>query len=565
MPYQKLVAVCLAFLLAFSCYPLSCTNKAFADETLPEQSFEDGDLVAGGLESGFGIDAAGVEPFGGSPILPPVADVGDSAGSDIGSDGDSFDSADEIASFPGGVTAYAAAPIVSELGKKVLAALGGAAINSLANNLVSTLGGSKPSVSETLLAAILGWQSILSDDNGTINTRLLNLYNLVNQMYTHDIKGIYSLITHIGVNTDLLKTYTDGLEGLLSDLKSYSSEILGDTHWQGYLSGQGTADFSVAALLGRIYNSNYSNFSWLGGFLHWEGYLPGFGQADFSLAALVERFYEVSRSSLSNINSNLVWSGNLTGYGEGTFSAAALLNRLYEMSRSRLGLIADYSVWHGSLVGHGEADFSSASILGRFYNLCADFFPRFASMQVNAAFDDSNIVSYLSRILTALSEDGAIAVAVSVDTSALQALRDGELKAIYDQLLAMGSFAGDGVLAKLDEITDLLLIAGAKDLVETIVGDFSQITDAVQSSALESVLQSAFPFCIPAVLKQLMGLLEYEAAAPVFDFEIGGQPMHVDASAAQGFADMVSWACRFLFLFGLLVSTRKFIYTGVAQ
>ncbi len=336
--------------------------------------------------------------------------------------------------------------------------------------------------------------------------RLLNLYNLVNQMYTNDFKGIYSLFSHIGVNTDLFKTTLNSINDRL-----YASNADGYTitHWVA----------GVYNHLGRVFTA-----------------LGTSGSLYTLLNKVLGEYRDYSAGSYTRLGSLI--------------SLLATEGDLYQLLNKSMGGLLDYT---GGLYGR----------LATTNSILNTYLPKLAAPVVS--FDDSNVLSYLSRILNALSENGAIAVAVSVDTSALQALREGELKAIYEQLLAMGSFAGDGVLAKLDEIRDLLLIAGAKDLVETIVGDFSQITDAVQSSALESVLQSAFPFCIPAVLKQLMGLLEYEAAAPVLDFEIGGQPMHVDASAAQGFADLVSWACRFLFLFGLLVSTRKFIYTGVAQ
>lgn len=425
-----------------------------------------------------------------------------------------------------------------------------------------------------------------------VDTALIKTY-LTNVLARQD--NLYSLVSHIGVNTDIFKTHLtnianrllwDGTLAGTSSVKTYTLSELFANYYAlyrsssfrtGVLSGVSSSSltYGTADLLFHLNNLLYRRTVYDGDI--------GYGSTTYTVSELVASLARTTRSVnyrsgvlswvsssertystadllfyLNGIfNSRTLYTGDI-GFGAGSYTMSELLGYVVRNVRGtgyRTGVLSG--------VSSSSLTYSTADILFHMYNLLREYLPKLAAPLVS--FDDSNVVSYLSRILTALSENGAIAVAVSVDTSALQALREGELKAIYEQLLAMGSFAGDGVLAKLDEIRDLLLIAGAKDLVETIVGDFSQITDAVQSSALESVLQSAFPFCIPAVLKQLMGLLEYEAAAPVLDFEIGGQPMHVDASAAQGFADLVSWACRFLFLFGLLVSTRKFIYTGVAQ
>lgn len=502
MPYQKLISACLAFLLAFYCYPVSC-GSAFADETLVSTvSNGEGvgfDYKQGSQDSNLDSDIAG---FGSG--LSSSASSGD--GYEVADDSHDVPSGDGVYSSDGIEPRVAPAVLLGWAGQALGAGASVTAIISGLNNLFGSPSGSSMTRIEALLTSILGWQYGLDNSLGTTNIRLLNLYNLVNQMYTNDFKGIYSLFSHIGVNTDLFKTTLNSINDRL-----YARNADGYTisHWVA----------GVYNHLGRV--------------------LTALGTSG-SLYTLLNKYL-----------------GEIRDYSAGSYTRLASLisllateGDLYQLLNKYMGGLFDYS---GGLYGR----------LATTNTILNTYLPKLAAPVVS--FDDSNVLSYLSRILNALSENGAIAVAVSVDTSALQALREGELKAIYEQLLAMGSFAGDGVLAKLDEITDLLLIAGAKDLVETIVGDFSQITAAVQSSALDSVLQSAFPFCIPAVLKQLLGLLEYEAAAPVLDFEIGGHPMHVDASAAQGFADLVSWACRFLFLFGLLVSTRKFIYTGVAQ
>lgn len=122
-----------------------------------------------------------------------------------------------------------------------------------------------------------------------------------------------------------------------------------------------------------------------------------------------------------------------------------------------------------------------------------------------------------------------------------------------------------GVESRLDDIKNLLLLAGTKDIIDAILGDLDDLASAALLGEVQAAAQDAFPFCIPFVVKQLLGLVESDPAAPEFDFVIGGETMHVDLAFAQGFVDILGWACRFLLVFGLVVSSRRFIYTGAVS
>ena len=126
-----------------------------------------------------------------------------------------------------------------------------------------------------------------------------------------------------------------------------------------------------------------------------------------------------------------------------------------------------------------------------------------------------------------------------------------------------------GIESRLDDIKGLLLAAGAventKDLLSAIIGDLDGLASAALLGEVQAAAQDAFPFCIPFVIKQLLGLVESDPAPPEFDFVIGGEVMHVDFAFAQGFVDILGWACRFLLVFGLVVSSRRFIYTGAVS
>ena len=120
-----------------------------------------------------------------------------------------------------------------------------------------------------------------------------------------------------------------------------------------------------------------------------------------------------------------------------------------------------------------------------------------------------------------------------------------------------------GVESRLDTIITILGIAGAKDLLETFLGDFNFDASSALAAAISSAMQNVFPFCIPAILKQCLGLMQAEAHAPVFEFDIFGAPLVLDFTA-QGLCDIsqvTSWFCRISFLILLLVNTKKFIFT----
>ncbi|MEC4184113.1 hypothetical protein VJ918_04745 [Adlercreutzia sp. R21] len=136
--------------------------------------------------------------------------------------------------------------------------------------------------------------------------------------------------------------------------------------------------------------------------------------------------------------------------------------------------------------------------------------------------------------------------------------RDGVLSSLDGGLSADMS----GVESRLDDIKNLLLLAGVKDIVDTIVGDLDFAKLGVLSGEVQGAVSNAFPFCVPAVLKQVLGLVRYEGAAPVWDFDIGGESMHVDLSPMQPLADVSGWVCRIAFTVLLLASSRRFVFVG---
>lgn len=123
-----------------------------------------------------------------------------------------------------------------------------------------------------------------------------------------------------------------------------------------------------------------------------------------------------------------------------------------------------------------------------------------------------------------------------------------------------------GVESRLDSIIRLLTVAGvvenARDVLDAIFGDMSLDATGAASAAVGSAIQNAFPFCVPAVLKQILGLLQADPAPPEFHFDFWGAPLDFGFSDWQGLADMTSWLSRIGFAVVLFANSRRFVYSG---
>lgn len=118
------------------------------------------------------------------------------------------------------------------------------------------------------------------------------------------------------------------------------------------------------------------------------------------------------------------------------------------------------------------------------------------------------------------------------------------------------------LFAKLDGISNRLSVMAAKDVLDTLVGDLDFTRLAALSADVEGAISSAFPFCIPAVLKQVLGLVAADPVPPCWEFDIAGEPLLCDFAPFQPVADVTGWVARVCFVFALLVNTRRFVYMG---
>lgn len=124
------------------------------------------------------------------------------------------------------------------------------------------------------------------------------------------------------------------------------------------------------------------------------------------------------------------------------------------------------------------------------------------------------------------------------------------------------SFDDGAILAKLDSIRSLLTVSAAKDVLDGLVGDLNLDATEAASAAVGSAIQNAFPFCVPAVLKQILGLLQADPSPPQFHFDFWGAPLDFGFSDWQGLADMTSWLSRIGFAVVLFANSRRFVYSG---
>lgn len=119
------------------------------------------------------------------------------------------------------------------------------------------------------------------------------------------------------------------------------------------------------------------------------------------------------------------------------------------------------------------------------------------------------------------------------------------------------------VTSRLDEISRLLSLQGKSSMLDSFLGDFTLPVSSALSAQVQSALQNAFPFCIPAIMKQVLGLLDVEPVAARVDYEIMGATVSLDFSAG-GFAAQISlvtsWLCRILFVAMLLACSRNFVF-----
>ena len=259
----------------------------------------------------------------------------------------------------------------------------------------------------------------------------------------------------------------------------------------------------------------------------------------------------------------------MDGVTEGYQSVATILALTYNKVRA-IGISAANLVTSLPMSGVTEGSYGVGTVLALIYNKAYNINAQLANLVTSASIsgypDARRSVATVSAIIanqlrTSLPMDGVTEGPHSVATV---------LALIYNKLArinsAMGSLsvdvdfpALDAVYAKLDGIMDLMRLGLAVDVADAILGDLDFSGLSALAADVSGALSSAFPFCVPALLKQVLGLVQAEAAPPSFRFEIMGAPLDFDFSGYQGFADVTSWVCRLTLVFVLLAASPRFV------
>ena len=328
----------------------------------------------------------------------------------------------------------------------------------------------------------------------------------------------YGIVTYAETGGTAVRS-TVGILGYLSNLTYYNglklNEIRSLEKYQGSLNGSSVDDvYGTARLLARLFNMNYQEITYA------ETGTTAYRSTAGILGYMANLTY-FNGLKLNEIRSLEKYQGSLNGEDvDSVYGTARLLARLFNMNYQEVTYAETGTTAYRSTAG----------ILGYIANLT----------YYNGGKIDtfSNMTSKgFSDVLDKL---GSLSVSVEVDFS--------------------------GVESRLDSIIRLLTVAGvvenAKDVLDAIFGDMSlDVTDAA-ASAVGSAIQNAFPFCVPAVLKQILGLLQADPAPPEFHFDFWGAPLDFGFSDWQGLADMTSWLSRIGFAVMLFANSRRFVYSG---
>lgn len=322
--------------------------------------------------------------------------------------------------------------------------------------------------------------------------------------------------------------------GWLRSLYNYSYQ-----QW-GYDYGKGSAgwyDNSPAGWLNSLYKNNYSQWGWDYG-LSSEGWRPD------SPAAWLNKMYRYTYEQ---------WGYDYSLGSGGAYYPDSPAAWLRSVKIETDGLSSTLS----ALYGRVASDSSLLSVLSRLNDIWLSLESDTGISRLLAAWASRWDVQ--DRVMMEWASRWDVLYRVLVEWGkSWESFRDGVLSSLDGGLSADMS----GVESRLDDIKNLLLLAGVKDIVDTIVGDLDFAKLGVLSGEVQGAVSNAFPFCVPAVLKQVLGLVRYEGAAPVWDFDIGGESMHVDLSTMQPLADVSGWVCRIAFTVLLLASSRRFVFVG---
>lgn len=116
------------------------------------------------------------------------------------------------------------------------------------------------------------------------------------------------------------------------------------------------------------------------------------------------------------------------------------------------------------------------------------------------------------------------------------------------------------LFAKLDGISDRLSVEAGQTILDALLGEVKPQYINDQLTIVKEVARNRFPFCIPAMMQQMLGLMQSEAQVPHWEFDFFGSPLVLDFGDLDGFASVTRWASCFMLFLALLANTKRFIF-----
>lgn len=365
--------------------------------------------------------------------------------------------------------------------------------------------------------------------------------------------GLYGSITYSETGNTGVRSAISVL-GYIANLVYQGDQYLSSTatrlHYIGPLSGvDGEGDYSVARLLARIHNYDYSVSSVLDSITRGpEGgrvSLYNIGNAletiknetrdlDNLLESIYDRLDLTNEISRNNLSTNETSLGLLLDLRALFGNNNQMLSTIhYDLSLLRHGVAdtlpgyVDYTIWdwlHDIYIGVDNLD---TLLLGIQKTLTA-WGNRWDSQ-------DQYFIEWAKR-WDALDKSPADLS----ETNKLLGLLTADVASIRDKYVV-----GDTL----------------SDMFGALVGDLQVPATAAAIDGIKGAMSTAFPFCIPSVVNLvLFGSVVADPQAPCWEFDIVGSHLVVDFAPYEDFAEVCRWTVRLLFVAALLLNTRKFVY-----
>lgn len=361
--------------------------------------------------------------------------------------------------------------------------------------------------------------------------------------------GLYGSITYSETGNTGVRSAISVL-GYIANLVYQGDQYLSSTatrlHYIGPLSGvDGEDDYSVARLLARIHNYDYSVSSVLD---------------------VITKGPEGGRVSLYNIGNSIETIKNETrGLDNLLESIDGRVSALYALGvrLANIALTTDeikkgvnsslqwYETLHGdlSMLRHGAADLLPGYVDWTLWDFLQGIY-----------FDIGQIVDLLKGLQQTLTAWGNRWD--SQDLYLMEwAKRWDSLDKSPADLSETNKLLGR-LTADVASIRDKYVLEDAlSTILDVLVGDLQTPQTQAALSSIQDVMSTRFPFCIPSLVNVvLFGSVLADAAPPVWEFDIAGSPLVVDFSDYGQFAEVCRWTVLVLFTASLLLNTRRFIY-----